>query len=189
MRVLRLVCTEGVEGELLEFAKVHYERRFGGYLDTEVLDTLIDLTRVIFRSGAKGRQYLADGILQEGLKERGGGIVIVITSADIYTHGTNYIFGLATHGGGVVSSARIDPSFWDGFSEIFKYRSLGKEYFLRQFGKVLLHEVGHALSLSHCNDPGCVMRYSNSPIELYSKGEEYCKRCWKDLVLNLRGLG
>ena len=133
------------------------------------------------RPGAKGRQYLADEILSEcGCEENG--VTIVITSVDIYTHGTNYIFGLATIGAGLVSYARIDPNFWDFAPEIHHYSERGKGFFLRQLGKVLLHELGHALSLGHCQDPCCVMRYSNSPLELYFKGEDYCVRCWSKLV-------
>jgi predicted Zn-dependent protease len=186
-KILKLIRTEGVSDQLIEFAKEVYRKKFYGYLEVEVARDEIDLGSVPFRAGIKGRQYLADEILEEGLRlvSARGGVVIIITCEDIYTHGTNYIFGLATTGGGLISSARIDPKFWDGVPEIFHYSKGGDEFFLKQFAKVLLHEAGHALSLDHCKDLGCVMHYSNSPLELYSKGGDFCSRCWNRLVANL----
>ncbi|MEM4216526.1 MAG: hypothetical protein QXZ09_00740 [Candidatus Methanomethylicaceae archaeon] len=185
MRRLRLIRTEGVPDEVFDFARALYEKRFSGLLEVEVPGREVTLEGKRHRLGIRGMQYLADDILRDGGSE-GGGAAIVITSADIYTYGTNYIFGLATIGAGLVSTARIDPNFWDFLPEIYRYSEKGKGFFLRQLGKVLLHELGHALSLGHCHEPGCVMRYSNSPIELYSKGEDYCAGCWKKLVSFLR---
>ncbi|MBC7113311.1 MAG: hypothetical protein H5T34_04740 [Candidatus Methanomethyliales bacterium] len=187
MKILKLIRTEGVSDHLIEFAKRIYRKKFFGYLEVEVVKDEIELGSMPFRAGIKGKQYLADEILKEGIRLSGirGGVVIIITCEDIYTHGTNYIFGLATSGGGLISSARIDPKFWDEVPEIFYYSKEGSNFFLKQFAKVLLHEVGHALSLVHCEDLGCVMRYSNSPLELYSKGEDFCRGCWTRLVANL----
>ncbi len=187
VKVLKLIQTEKVPDQLMEFAREVYRKKFFGYLVVEIARDEIGLGSMPFRAGIKGKQYLADEILEEGLRRGSvrGGVVIIITCEDVYTLGTNYIFGLATSGGGLISSARIDPKFWDGVPELFHYSKEGNEFFLKQFAKVLLHEVGHALSLDHCKDLGCVMRYSNSPIELYSKGEDFCNGCWNKLVANL----
>lgn len=187
VKKIRLIRTEGVPDELFAFAKMLYDRRFSGLFEVIPSEGQIALEGKKFRSGLKGKQYLADGILLDGAKEKYDSIVMIITSADIYTHGTNYIFGLATIGVGLVSSSRIDPKFWDFVPEIYHYSEKGKEFFLRQFGKVLLHELGHALSLGHCQEVQCVMRYSNSPFELYSKGEDYCHRCWSRLIGFIKG--
>ncbi|MCX8192059.1 MAG: matrixin family metalloprotease, partial [Nitrososphaerales archaeon] len=82
-------------------------------------------------------------------------------------------------GSAIISSARINPNFWKGFEEISYYASKGRPFFEKQFRKVLIHEFGHTLGLLHCNDLDCVMHYSNSPLELYRKGEWFCKNCWK----------
>ncbi|MCX8182300.1 MAG: hypothetical protein N3D12_04205 [Candidatus Methanomethyliaceae archaeon] len=185
MERLKLIRTEEVPDEIFDFARMHYERRFSGILGVEASEAKISLGEKGFRSGSKGRQYLADDILREGGERANSGIVIIITSVDIYTHGTNYIFGLATLGVGLISSARIDPKFWDFVPEIKYYAGMGEKFFLIQFGKVLLHELGHALSLGHCQEPRCVMRYSNSPLDLYSKGEDYCAMCWDRLTKSL----
>ncbi|MCW4038086.1 MAG: M12 family metallo-peptidase [Candidatus Bathyarchaeota archaeon] len=131
------------------------------------------------------KQYLADALLQAGLQRRVSDIVVVLTSADIYTGGLKYIFGLATRGSAMISSARIDPAFWKCIQDIFRYTSEGRRFFESQYAKVLVHELGHAFGLYHCNDCDCAMHYSNSPIELYKKGEWYCQKCLKKFALSL----
>ena len=36
--------------------------------------------------------------------------------------------------------------------------------FAERFSKVVIHELGHALGLSHCETPGCVMRDAEGKI-------------------------
>ncbi len=179
---VRLIRTEEIQDEIFNFARTQYERRFSGLLEIRPSEVPINFEGKKFRKGVKGKQYLADDLLREGDELKDDDIAIIITSEDIYTRGTTYIFGLATLNVGLVSFARIDPKFWDFVPEIYIYSEKDKEFFLRQFRKVLLHELGHALSLGHCQQPECVMRYSNSPFELYSKGEDYCGRCWNRLT-------
>lgn len=178
MRKILLTMTEGSSIELLKIAEDCYRKKA---FNLKILDETISLSKVPFRMNFKGlRQYLADAILKEGmyLMEENSTLIIV-TDFDVYTHGTNYIFGLATRNIGLISSARIDPRFWEGFPEIFNYSKMGRDFFVKQCEKVLLHELGHTISLPHCNEAKCVMRYSNSPMELYSKGGDYCRRCWE----------
>ncbi|MEM0231520.1 MAG: archaemetzincin [Candidatus Methanomethyliaceae archaeon] len=180
MKKIILTITEGSNIELLKIAENCYRKKF---LNLKILNKSLPINDVPFRINFKGlKQYLADAILEKGynLIEENS-ILIIITDFDIYTHGTNYIFGLATKYIGLISSARIDPKFWEMFPEIHYYSKMGKDFFIKQYEKVLLHELGHTISLPHCNNIECVMRYSNSPIELYSKGEDYCKKCWEYL--------
>jgi len=187
LRKINIIATEKTSEKLLEIAKDCYSRKFSKYLNVDILSEVISLEDIHYRINFKGfRQYFADLILEKGMKFKDeNSIVIIITSSDIYTYGTNYIFGLATKGIGIISSARIDPNFWNDIPEIYEYSKKGEEFFIRQFSKVLLHEFGHTLSLSHCNKINCVMYYSNSPIELYHKGEDYCKDCWNRIILNI----
>lgn len=178
MRKIILTITEGSDIELLKIAENCYKKKF---FNVKILNDSIPLSNIPYRMNFKGlKQYLADAILRGGfaLKEENSTLIIV-TNFDIYTYGTNYIFGLATKDVGLVSSARIDPRFWEIFPEMHYYSKMGRDFFIKQYEKVLLHEVGHTISLPHCNSIECVMRYSNSPIELYSKGEDYCKKCWE----------
>lgn len=164
-----------------EYAFHLYSTKLGGYLKVKVSPTLLDIERFPYRATRFGRQYLSDAIIQEGLKLKGEGILIMLTSSDIYTAGANYVFGLAVEGCAIVSRARIDPAFWRGLNEVYAYASKGRSFFEKQFGKVLIHEAGHTIGLPHCFNESCVMLYSNSPLELYRKGEWFCPLCLKKL--------
>jgi archaemetzincin len=122
-------------------------------------------------------QYSAEAFLP--IAERAGRIAnhsasLLLTDVDIFASSTNYVFGLAdiARRVAVVSSCRIHPSFW-GMKET-------REFFEAQWGKVVTHEFGHTLGLVHCGDWNCVMKYSNSPHELYRKGRDFCVKCRKE---------
>ena len=182
LRELTLLSLRDLCDVDFEYAVNFYSSRLGDYLVVKVLKEALDVERFPYRVTGFGRQYLADAIIQEGLRLKGEGVLIMLTSSDIYTYGVNYVFGLAVKGCAVVSRARIDPAFWKGVDEIYAYTSLGRLFFEKQFGKVLLHEFGHAIGLPHCIQ-SCVMRYSNSPLELYQKEGWFCNRCFENLLL------
>jgi archaemetzincin len=131
------------------------------------------------------RQYSAESFLPLAEKLSAGKhyfASIILTDVDIFAKFTNYVFGLAdmVQRVAVVSSCRIHPSFW-GNKET-------KEIFEEQWGKVVTHEFGHTLGLLHCNDWNCVMKYSNSPPELYRKGKEFCRKCAGEVAEIIRKL-
>jgi archaemetzincin len=54
-------------------------------------------------------------------------------------------------------------------------------YYLR-LRKVIIHEIGHNLGLSHCTDDKCIMSEKNgSVINLDNNGSDYCQKCKKIL--------
>jgi archaemetzincin len=126
----------------------------------------------------KRRQYAAEAFLSIAedirMKERCFAS-LVLTEVDIFATSTNYVFGLANleRGIAVVSSHRVHPSFW-GIVE-------RRDFFETQWGKVVTHEFGHTVGLLHCQDSSCVMKFSNSPSELYAKGTDFCKKCGREL--------
>ena len=60
----------------------------------------------------------------------------------------------------------------------FKFRTEYKTLYYLRLRKVIIHEIGHNLGLSHCPDDKCVMSEKNgSTITLDNNGNDYCQKC------------
>lgn len=99
-----------------------------------------------------------------------------ITTCDLYYNNLNFIFGQAHVGGktAIISTSRLDPTFYGepGNQELFQKRVL-KEAF---------HEIGHCVGLPHCENPDCVMVFSNSILGVDRKGRCFCQICVGKLI-------
>lgn len=119
------------------------------------------------------KQFLADCLLKE-LKNKHPQekIKIWLVETDLYTHGTNFIFGLAELGGVVacVSSARLKAS---GSTHLY----------LKRLRTEVVHEALHLAGFKHCPNPYCVMCFSNSLKDTDRKGEEPCLVCQEKIRL------
>jgi len=113
----------------------------------------------------KRRQYLSTVLLDALARakrpewERLLGVVDV----DLYVPSLNFVFGEgdSTRGVGVLSLARLH-----GPPALFRKRAATEA----------VHELGHTYGLTHCDDPHCVMWFSNSLPETDRKGTRFCKR-------------
>ncbi len=110
-------------------------------------------------------QYRADDLLAAA-GDAGGERTLVVTEADLYTEGLNFVFGLATIGG---STALVS---------LHRLAAEDEGLFLERAVKECVHELGHTLGLGHCPDPACVMSFSDSLAEADAKGTEFCATCW-----------
>jgi archaemetzincin len=114
---------------------------------------------------ARRQQYRAEALL-DLLGGLSGGYLLGLTARDLYADGLNFVFGMADprHRAAVVSLARLgkaaDPS-------AYRARAV----------KEVVHELGHAVGLAHCEDPRCVMHFSNSLADTDLKSDRLCAPC------------
>ena len=96
--------------------------------------------------------------------------VLALTDGDCYAAKLNFVFGMAEVGGGtaVVSLFRLRRGATAGT-------------FMTRAMKEIFHELGHAVGLGHCENPRCVMHFSNSLAEADTKEECLCAACLRRL--------
>ncbi len=105
---------------------------------------------------------------------------LMITDHDLYYGGLNFIFGLENPAKkiAIVSIARLRPEFYDETPDV----KLLKERTVKE----VIHEMGHYMSLDHCDDPSCVMHFSPSIADVDFKKKYFCDRC--KVVLMAKGI-
>ena len=94
-----------------------------------------------------------------------------VTSLDLYIPILTFVFGEAQLGGNcaVISSHRLRDEFYGLPPNILQFRE--------RVLKEAVHELGHTLSLHHCDDYQCVMSPSHG-IELVDlKSSRFCRNC------------
>jgi archaemetzincin len=103
---------------------------------------------------------------------RGAGVRrLGVTGVDLYVPILTFVFGEAEVGGAcaVVSSHRLRQEFYGlpAAPEVERERLL----------KEAVHELGHTLELTHCNDYRCVMAASHSVEWIDMKEAQFCEDC------------
>jgi archaemetzincin len=86
-----------------------------------------------------------------------------VAAVDLYVPRLNFVFGEGdSHRGvAVFSLARLE----DADANLFRRRAATEA----------IHELGHSYGLSHCDDPRCVMWFSNTLAETDRKGFRFCR--------------
>ena len=159
-----------------------------GNVDVEILDFLVkSISNIIKGTNCKigekidvpfhllnlnRNQFMAETILVQLilLKDRKHyDIVLGIIDYDLYAPGLNFVFGQVIDNTGIVSLTRLNPQFYSKPEDqnLYKKRILTES----------IHELGHILGLGHCNNPHCVMYFSNSIDDTDKKGFNFCDKC------------
>lgn len=97
--------------------------------------------------------------------------ILLVTGDDIFRPNTRYVFGLSrpSTGTAVISSARLKNEYWDlPHDEMMLVDRLAREG---------AHELGHLLSLDHCDNPSCIMSNPSSLDDLDIKKPMLCTKC------------
>lgn len=115
------------------------------------------------------RQYRGDLFL-EAPREQAFDRVLAVTNYDLYANNLNFIFGLA------------DAREKSVVISLFRLRmGADAETFHSRAVKEAVHELGHTWGLLHCQNPRCVMHFSNSLEDTDRKETEWCESCDRKL--------
>ena len=149
------------------------EEAIGG--SVEVVYSIWDFGAPIGAFNWSRKQYSAEEVNRRVYNAYKGftdeGVMIVsIVEGDGYVDGLNFVFGLAT------------PQF--RVASVYTARLKDREKYVERLVKEIVHEIGHLLGLGHCSSDRCVMKFSNSIVEVDYKSEQFCNSC----KARLRGL-
>ncbi len=165
---LQLLAIGDLDRQLLEDLRSQLGRVFR--VPCEILDGSLN---VEFAFHPERRQYHSSEILarmQEHVTSRCWRL-LGVTPADLYIPILTFVFGEAQLGGrcGVVSTHRLRQEFYGlpPDPQILRERLL----------KEAVHELGHTMELTHCDDYDCVMAASHSVEWLDVKGPALCPVC------------
>lgn len=106
--------------------------------------------------------------------------ILALTTVDLCSPILTYVFGQAEVGGkaALVSNFRLRCNEGGAVVPFDRY--------CERLAKVSLHEVGHTLSLYHCDDRECVMHVCARPAQLDRLMISFCPRCEFMLRENLK---
>lgn len=123
----------------------------------------------------RGRVLDADALIAQGQatlgeRARAPGVrgFLVITAADIADGHTNYVFGLADPGRGVMSTAR----FTDGAPRANERRALAQA----------LSSTGLILAVPRCSTPTCARAHVSDVLDHDAKQDALCEACVDALI-------
>ena len=166
--MIKLIAMGPVDDTLLDWLSKRVAQVTG---QAAAVDPPIDLPTEAYNPTR--RQYLGDALLVRlsHVDDPDASRIAGLIDFDCFSDGLNFVFGQAEICGrnAVVALARLAPSFYDEPPD----ESLLRERTLKE----VVHELGHTWGLRHCDDPGCVMFFSNTLKDTDHKGYAFCPHC------------
>jgi archaemetzincin len=168
MKLLQLLPIGNCDGRLLTELAPAMANLFR--VPTEVLQGRLDPE---FAYHAERQQYHSSEILQEMQRYVGADSwrLLGVTAVDLYIPILTFVFGEAQIGGpcGLVSIHRLQQEFYGLPAD----RDLLKQRLLKE----TVHEIGHTLDLTHCDDYQCAMAPSHAVEWIDLKDGVLCGSC------------
>jgi archaemetzincin len=168
MKLLQLLPIGNVEDGLLKYLSPALEEILS--VPCKVLPVRLDPE---FAFHGERQQYHSSEILQrmQSLVTADSWRMLGIAAVDLYIPILTFVFGEAQMTGpcAVLSSHRLEQEFYGlpGDSELFRQRLI----------KEAVHELGHTLSLAHCDNYRCVMASSHAVEWIDLKDSVLCETC------------
>ena len=168
MNGIHLLAVGDVPQELLEDLRARMARHW--QLACSILPASLDPS---FAWHAQRQQFHSTQILarMEGVLQPGIWRVVGVTMADLFVPVLTFVFGEAQISGrcALVSAHRLRQEFFGlpADPDLFQERLL----------KEAVHELGHTLSLTHCDNHQCVMAASHAVEWIDLKSASFCPAC------------
>jgi archaemetzincin len=167
--LLQLLAIGDLDARLLEKLRPKLETKFG--VRCQAIPAALDPS---FAFHAERQQYHSTEILSQMRKFLRPGCwrLLGVTAKDLYIPILTFVFGEAQLGGecAIVSMHRLRQEF---------YGLPGDDNLMRdRLVKEAVHEVGHTLELTHCQDYRCAMAASHAVEWIDIKEDGFCPECY-----------
>jgi archaemetzincin len=175
MKLLQLLPIGDIDGRMLMQLAPAMANLFR--VPTEVLQVRLDPE---FAYHPERQQYHSSEILQAMQIYRGADSwrLLGVTGVDLYIPILTFVFGEAQMGGpcGLVSAHRLQQEFYGlpPDCEVVQERLL----------KEAVHELGHTLDLTHCDDYQCAMAPSHAVEWIDLKESTLCGACQSRVLVS-----
>jgi len=172
MSSIRVVPVGAPEPRLLRAAATALEREL--HVACSIATSRVDPA---FAHSPERNQYHSSALIEHLARSNTQDATLLgVTEVDLFIPILTFVFGEAQLGGSIalVSYHRLTQEFYG----LPKDEGLLTERLIKE----AVHEVGHTVSLTHCDDYECVMAASHSVEWLDLKGASLCAHCRRTIA-------